>query len=219
MKKTTRLETLDDLVQHALSMGVYDATRKYRLESRRTTDMVDPQDGTEYFWDSHITQGGVSQYRATLKDGVEVYKTEAELYQVQYNTYYLDERNGRSYSQSGYIHLSPQLGALIEKIWPTEQKPWLSQPTLKATQYTLAGILKRLGQTDIEKQVKQVIAERTAIQLKEKRNTARQWAIRNLGEATALVERSQKEIPLEEYVHALAAIKRAVEAVQGTIEE
>ena len=104
--------------------------------------------------------------------------------------------SGHSYSPDR-IYLSEELGAAVDGIWTKRvTSTWSSTPQ-RVGVMTLSGILKRLGKTDIGKQVKKIQAEAKAKAEKASRNRVRKEARLRATELLDLITRNPEiELPI-----------------------
>lgn len=178
------LQTIDELVSYTINHKNDDS--RWSLGTSEYDKWENEEDGSkwssEYYgldrkWSS---DEGYNEYVAQREE-IESRKP-AQNHIIEY---YLTASSSSSY-RNRYIYISASLFSLIAKTWklgPT----WRGSTSLERKgKVTLQGILKRLGQTDVSKQIEQAKENERLESEKRNRNYARknvkEWAEKILGE-------------------------------------
>ncbi len=208
-----RFDTVDQLVEYVLS-NPYNAKTRYKLHSVRSQEYVDPQAGEawEQEWKTLTAEIGdwwnesddmtpdQKQENARRRSHLHDFKPRMkDVYDWQ-----LEETGGYSYRRPT-IRLSRELGGQINATWTTRKSRYGGMDRVGTV--SLETIVKRLGKTDIAKQVAQVQAETKARLEKNQRNTARGEAERLAKQLVDLMEK-HPEIDWPEDLAGLASIAR-----------
>lgn len=177
MTTARRIETLEQLVETATAAS--DTTKRYGLTLYSHMEYDDPVAGAEWEKkDNEIPYPFSREYRNADGTTNEAYEKAMDTYRTlkaahreirpqkhEEKAYSL--RSGRYYQ----LDLSTALGEAVERVW-TRRKSKRGVQQLVGT-LTLAGILKRLGQTDIGQKVDAAKAAVEATRGRNKRNYLR----------------------------------------------
>jgi len=185
--KTKTLETVEQLVEYALSMSSYNSGQRWKLEDWSRQEYVDLEAGNAW-QDEHnkikwvsFGQPGHEEYQQIRQESYS--RMPAQRDKITWTLV----ASGHSYSPDR-IYLSEELGKAVDGIWTKKvTSTWSSTPQ-RVGVMTLNGILKRLGKTDIGKQVKKIQAEAKAKAEKASRNRVRKEARRLATELLDLIE-------------------------------
>ena len=159
--KTKTLETVEQLVEYALRLSTWNSSQRWKLEDRSRKEYVDLEAGNAWqteFYAVPWASPGIPAHEEFEKARKALYERQPE--QRDKTTWTLVAA-GDSYSPDR-ICLSEELGAAVDGIWTKKvTSTWSSTPQ-RVGVMTLNGMLKRLGKTDIGKQVKKIQAEAKA---------------------------------------------------------
>jgi hypothetical protein len=147
MTKNIRLETVEEMVNLTVRRG--DSSARYNL-----------RDMNSWSWDDEAAgKAWLESWRVVN----ELYETDRPAYDKQIveteehrpaqhldHNYYLDKVGSTWHSET--IYLSTELGSQIEAVWTKKPAKYGNHLDM-AGALTLAGMLKRLGQTDIAEQI------------------------------------------------------------------
>lgn len=207
MGKNIELNTVGDLVAHVAKLGEYSLATRWRLETSNEIDLLHPVTGhkisADWRGEHHgeaVDMGGLEPIRAS------------------YTTYRLDEKSS-SYRPS-HIILGRELGEAIAAIWPTE-KPWARSDytRMAQTQYTLMGLLKRLGaDKGIAAQIKERQAAEAALKAKNARNWQRTHAIEQLDAAREAVKTCAGALSAVDLAAMVGMLEASISNIESTKE-
>ena len=205
--KTKTLETVEQLVEYALRMSSYNSGQRWKLEDWSRKEYVDLEAGNAW-QDEHnkiewvsFGQPGHEEYKQAKQESY------SRMPEQRDKTTWTLVAAGHSYHPDR-IYLSEELGAAVDGIW-TKRSARYGSYMDRVGVMTLSGILKRLGKTDIGKQVKKLQAEAKANAEKASRNRVRKEARLRATELLDLIARNP-EIELPIHLSEIATVEDEV---------
>lgn len=163
MNEEKKIHNLDDLV--FLALRPYGQEHRYELNINSHREWNDQQIGEE--WQNKERKLAKTSSSPYWDDPV--YREHKNLKPSEHliTTYYLYRNTSSWHGES--IYLTEELGKQLDSVW-TKKEKYGRQARVGVL--TLTGILKRLGQTDISKQIKEVKQKQEE---KDKRDTRNQY--------------------------------------------
>lgn len=161
---TIKINSLEDLAKFA-TKNLAASEARYKLREINSQEFVDPIAGEA--WQKERLQIKVAERPADMswsdweKDADHKrYSDEYEAWRSRrpeekmITSFELERTGDRFYSRRGAIEISNELGIQIKKIWTMREDYRGSKHMSMTGSLSIIGILKRLGQTDIGKDVK-----------------------------------------------------------------
>ena len=183
-KQQKRFETVEDLISFVMG-NTYLASGRWTMHDYSNWVWVDEEAGASWDEERAELDVGRSEYEEWHKANAELHSRKPEKY---HKTTYALVECGHSYRSTRYA-LSDELGAAIDGIW-TKKRSTYGSGMIRVASMTIPGMLKRLGKSDIGKQVKAAQAEADARAAKNKRNYVRSEARRLAGLLVDLMEKN-----------------------------
>ena len=203
-KQQKRFETVEDLISFVMG-NTYRASGRWTLDDY--SDWVWANEEAGAAWDEEHFKNGwyvdLDDPRRAEWEAADTELCSRRPEQYRKTSYTLVEC-GHGYSNTRYA-LSDELGAAIDGIW-TKKKTTYGLGLARVGSMTIPGMLKRLGKSDIGKQVKAAQAEADARAAKNKRNSARREAVRLAGQLIDLMERNPDVLATKD-VYELARLR------------
>lgn len=166
---TNKFETLEDVISY-VTRTQPDKYDRWQLVVETTTEWADPVAGKA--WNDDLYQLDREYYKEDMynshTDTIVDYGQkrtalmEAKPEQVQTSHWYLEKHSSDRWRGNRKIDLSESLGEMFAQVWSMKARytNWPgSNPPMDYTRMTLAGILKKLGQSDISNKVKEAQEE------------------------------------------------------------
>ena len=205
MKNEIIFNTVQDMADYVL-VNTYHAKTRWTLWEHKSWEWVDEAAGAAWNAEDDAL-GDVSYSDAELRAAYEEKKNElcARLpEQHQVTTYGLRE-SGDGYHHD-YIQFSSELGSQLKAIWTVRKTRWSET----FVPITIPGLLKRLGKTEIGKQVR--AAEKKAKETRERnsRNYARRQA-RKLAQELLDLQAKHPEVVFPAQLTEIAVMEDEVE--------
>jgi len=187
-KQQKRFETVEDLISFVMG-NTYRASGRWTLDDY--SDWVWANEEAGAAWDEEHFKNGwyvdLDDPRRAEWEAADTELCSRRPEQYRKTSYTLVEC-GHGYSNTRYT-LSDELGAAIDGIW-TKKRSTYGSGMIRVASMTIPGMLKRLGKSDIGKQVKAAQAEADARAAKNKRNYVRSEARRLAGLLVDLMEKN-----------------------------
>jgi len=203
-KQQKRFETVEDLISFVMG-NTYRASGRWTLDDY--SDWVWANEEAGAAWDEeHFKNGWYVDLDDPRRAEWEAACAELDSRKPEkyHKTTYALVECGHSYRSTRYA-LSDELGAAIDGIW-TKKRSTYGSGMIRVASMTIPGMLKRLGKTDIGKQVKAAQAEADARLAKNKRNSARREAVRLAEQLIDLMERNPDVLATKD-VYELARLR------------
>jgi hypothetical protein len=178
MKNIPVLNTIDEMVAAAL---IY-TDKRFKL--RDSTDYVydDPEAGEEW---QNARVSVIGTCPGYGKEGYEEWSKRDDAYDETKPSMYLVKSYELSESYDTWYALSPELGEKLDSVWTKKQSRYYRDTLERTGTLTLAGMLKRLGRTDVGQKIKDA---------KYRRNNLRQQLAKKMDELEKWVNDYGKEI-------------------------
>ena len=187
MRNTTPINTIEDLVKYAL----IETDNKFQLRDSTDYEYDDPAEGQAWLDNRESVIGKCPGYQG---DGYKEWKKRDAAY---------DETRPKIHPvktwslQRGYhteYSLSRELGEKIDAIWSKKESRYYRDQMNRTGALTFAGILKRLGRTDIAKTIKEAESKRKTQQEIDRRNATRRSLQKQIDALETWVNSYGKEI-------------------------
>jgi hypothetical protein len=201
---TKNINTLEELTNYALD-NPYSSSR-WKLEDTYNRIWVDEDAGEKWskeLGEFHETYG---HYNLTPEDA----KIEDEIFSRQpekrhYKTYRLQQHTTGRWSSGATIHLSKDLGEMIDTIWKKKTPSWTDNTDYveRTSVITLQTILRRLGKTDIGKQIATIKKNRADAEQQQRKENSKASVIAKTDE---LLKSLNTAVELEAITPAVAAV-------------
>lgn len=187
-KQDVTFNTIEDMVRFVVENSPRISADRWQLDVTTNWEYIDKEAGEK--WDEENSKIPYVYHRDPGRKAYEKIQKQLEKRRPeQHHVTHYTLRTSYSHFRVWSIELSNELGKLIDSTWKKGTRGRYSSFVQRVGSVTMAGILKRLGNTDVDKQIKKAQAAIEAETQKNSRNISRRTVKHHAEEIIKLMDK------------------------------